>query len=271
MGPDHPRRLRPDRDDAADRQHRRRARSSPGRWAGRCPACPVALVDPLTGELADEGEIVLDLSQHPVNLMTGYLGDDERQAEAMAGGYYHTGDVAPATRTATSPTSAAPTTCSRRATTRSRPFELESVLIEHPAVAEAAVVPAPGRDPPGRAQGLRRAGPRVGARRRRPGRSWRTRASTSRGHRLHAPVAVPRRLGGRQGVVVARDRLARLPRNGLAEPDEGIWEVRGPSVVSSRIPRSWHGSQSTGRSRALRGSSIEEAGRSVAGLAGPHP
>ena len=33
--------------------------------------------------------------------------------------------------------------CSSPATTGSVPFELESVLIEHPAVAEAAVVPAP--------------------------------------------------------------------------------------------------------------------------------
>ena len=40
-----------------------------------------------------EGEICLDLSRRPVPLMAGYHGDDERTAEAMAGGYYHTGDV----------------------------------------------------------------------------------------------------------------------------------------------------------------------------------
>ena len=37
------------------------------------------------------------------------------------------------------------------------PFELESVLIEHPAVAEAAVVPAPDAGAAGGAQGVRRA------------------------------------------------------------------------------------------------------------------
>ena len=44
---------------------------------------------------------------------------------------------------------------------RISPFELESALIEHPAVAEAAVVPSPDADPAGGAQGLRgaQAGP----------------------------------------------------------------------------------------------------------------
>ena len=46
---------------------------------------------------------------------------------------------------------------------RISPFELESVLIEHPAVAEAAVVPAPDADPAGRAEGVRRAGRRTPA------------------------------------------------------------------------------------------------------------
>src|SRR6185369_14335951 len=63
------------------------------------PGVPVVLVDPVTGELADEGEICLDLSAlggrgKPLPLMTGYQGDPERNDEAMAGGYYHTGDVA---------------------------------------------------------------------------------------------------------------------------------------------------------------------------------
>ena len=40
VGADDPRRLRPDRDQRAGRQHPRRRRSSPARWACRCPACP---------------------------------------------------------------------------------------------------------------------------------------------------------------------------------------------------------------------------------------
>ena len=66
----------------------------PGSMGRPMPGVPVVLVDPLTGEPADEGEICLDLQGNPVNLMTGYLGDPQRNDAVMAGGYYHTGDVA---------------------------------------------------------------------------------------------------------------------------------------------------------------------------------
>ncbi len=65
------------------------------------PGFAVALVDATTGAVVPvdgsgqpgEGEICLDLRSRPVSLMTGYDGDDELTAAAMAGGYYHTGDV----------------------------------------------------------------------------------------------------------------------------------------------------------------------------------
>src|SRR4051812_16704173 len=63
----------------------------PGSMGRPMPGVPVVLVDPVTGKPADEGEICLDLQRKPVNLMTGYLGDPERNATAMEGGYYHTG------------------------------------------------------------------------------------------------------------------------------------------------------------------------------------
>ena len=115
----------------------------PGSMGRPMPGVPVALIDPLTGELAEEGEIVLDLSQHPVNLMTGYLGDDERQAEAMSGGYYHTGDVAQRDSDGYITYIGRTDDVFKASDYKVSPFELESVLIEHPAVAEAAVVPAP--------------------------------------------------------------------------------------------------------------------------------
>lgn len=83
------------------------------------PGCPIVLVDPLTGEVADEGEICVDLSDRPVNLMTGYVGDPERNAAATHEGYFHTGDIASRDDQGTSPTSAEATTSSRRPTTRS--------------------------------------------------------------------------------------------------------------------------------------------------------
>jgi acetyl-CoA synthetase len=99
------------------------------------PGYPVVLVDPLTGEPGPDGEICLDLARRPLGLMTGYQGDAERDAEAMRGGFYHTGDVATGDDRADD--------VFKASDYRISPFELESVLIEHPAIAEAAVVPAP--------------------------------------------------------------------------------------------------------------------------------
>ena len=42
------------------------------------PGYTVALVDPVTGEVGDEGEICLDLAARPVALMTGYRDDHGR-------------------------------------------------------------------------------------------------------------------------------------------------------------------------------------------------
>ena len=70
----------------------------PGSMGRPLPGYVVALLDPITGEPADEGEIALDLSERPLGLMTGYRDSAERSAAATAGGYYHTGDVAAARR-----------------------------------------------------------------------------------------------------------------------------------------------------------------------------
>lgn len=92
----------------------------PGSMGRPAPGVPVILVDPLTGELADEGEICLDLGYTPVNLMTGYLGDPERNA-AVTAGASTTPVMSPhATTTDISPISAAPTTSSSPPTTRCR-------------------------------------------------------------------------------------------------------------------------------------------------------
>jgi acetyl-CoA synthetase len=107
------------------------------------PGVPVVLVDPITGKPADEGEICLDLSKRPRNLMTGYLGDPERNEAVMAGGYYHTGDVASRDADGYITYIGRTDDVFKSSDYKVSPFELESVLIEHPAVVEAAVVPQP--------------------------------------------------------------------------------------------------------------------------------
>ncbi|MCF8603943.1 AMP-binding protein [Gordonia sp. HY442] len=113
------------------------------------PGVPVVLVSPETGERVHgpgEGEICLDLEGpqgRPLTLMTGYQGDDDRNALAMAHGFYHTGDVAERDEDGYITYIGRTDDVFKASDYKVSPFELESVLIEHPAVAEAAVVPAP--------------------------------------------------------------------------------------------------------------------------------
>ncbi len=118
----------------------------PGSMGRPLPGVPVVLVDPLTNERVrgvGEGELCLDLSERPLPLMTGYQGDTERNAEAMAGGFYHTGDVATIDADGYITYVGRTDDVFKASDYKISPFEVESVLIEHPAVAEAAVVPAP--------------------------------------------------------------------------------------------------------------------------------
>jgi acetyl-CoA synthetase len=131
----------------------------PGSMGRPLPGYPVVLVDPVTGEALPvlggttplqppgksrgDGEICLDLSRRPLGLMTGYLDDAERDAEAMRGGYYHTGDVATSDDDGYITYVGRTDDVFKASDYRISPFELESVLIEHEAVAEAAVVPSP--------------------------------------------------------------------------------------------------------------------------------
>jgi acetyl-CoA synthetase len=107
------------------------------------PGYPVRLVNPVTQEPGMDGEICLDLSARPLGLMTGYLGDPERDADAMRNGYYHTGDVASSDEDGYITYVGRTDDVFKASDYRISPFELESVLIEHAAVAEAAVVPSP--------------------------------------------------------------------------------------------------------------------------------
>jgi acetyl-CoA synthetase len=114
----------------------------PGSMGRPMPGFPIVLLDS-SGQPADEGEICIDLARRPTGLMVGYLGDAERNAEAMAGGYYHTGDVGSRDADGYITYVGRADDVFKASDYRISPFELESVLIEHPAVAEAAIVPSP--------------------------------------------------------------------------------------------------------------------------------
>ena len=115
----------------------------PGSMGRPVPGFQVALIDPATGEPAEEGEICLFLDPRPLGLMVGYHGDDELTAERMAGGYYHTGDIGSRDADGYITYVGRTDDVFKASDYRISPFELESVLIEHEAVVEAAVVPSP--------------------------------------------------------------------------------------------------------------------------------
>lgn len=118
----------------------------PGSMGRPTPGFRVVLLDPVTDRPGEEGEICLDLTGpegRPVGLMTGYEGDEERTAEATAGGYYRTGDIGSRDADGYITYIGRADDVFKASDYKISPFELESALLEHEAVAEAAVVPAP--------------------------------------------------------------------------------------------------------------------------------
>ena len=117
--------------------------SGTARWVAPCPAARSCSSTPSPESKPTEGEICIDLSKKPTNLMTGYVGDPERNAEATHGGYFHTGDIASRDADGYLTYIGRTDDVFKASDYKISPFELESVLIEHPAVVEAAIVPAP--------------------------------------------------------------------------------------------------------------------------------
>ena len=114
----------------------------PGSMGRPLPGYPIVLVD-AEGNSGDEGELSIDLSARPIGLMDGYADDEALTAEVMRDGHYHTGDVASRDENGYITYVGRADDVFKASGYRISPFELESVLIEHPAVAEAAVVPSP--------------------------------------------------------------------------------------------------------------------------------
>jgi acetyl-CoA synthetase len=114
----------------------------PGSMGRPLPGYRIDLLD-IDGQPAAEGEICIDLAEPPQGLMLGYEGDDAKTADAMRDGYYHTGDIALCDADGYYFYVGRNDDVFKASDYRISPFELESVMIEHEAVLEAAVVPSP--------------------------------------------------------------------------------------------------------------------------------
>jgi acetyl-CoA synthetase len=106
------------------------------------PGFKVVPLDP-DDKPAEEGEISIVLDPRPTGLMLAYSDDEEKTAQVMRAGHYHTGDTAMRDADGYYTYVGRADDVFKASDYRISPFELESVLIEHEAVAEAAVVPSP--------------------------------------------------------------------------------------------------------------------------------
>jgi acetyl-CoA synthetase len=116
-------------------------RVEPGSMGQEAPGYRVRLLDGDDKDV-EEGEVCIDLNPPPIGLMRGYQNDDGSFA-ALGSMAYRTGDVAACSTDGYYTYIGRADDVFKASDYRISPFELESALIEHPAVAEAAVVPAP--------------------------------------------------------------------------------------------------------------------------------
>ena len=114
----------------------------PGSMGRPLPGYDIALLDE-DGRPAKEGEIAIHLKPRPAPMMAGYDGDPERNAAVLGGEYYRTSDTAYRDDAGYLWYVGRSDDVFKSADYRISPFELESALLEHEAVAEAACVPSP--------------------------------------------------------------------------------------------------------------------------------
>ncbi len=113
----------------------------PGSMGKPMPGYRIRLLD-LDGQDAADGEVCVGLDPRPTGLMLGYQRDDGT-VPPMTEDVYRTGDVASRDADGYYTYVGRADDVFKASDYRISPFELESILIEHAAVAEAAVVPAP--------------------------------------------------------------------------------------------------------------------------------
>jgi acetyl-CoA synthetase len=93
--------------------------------------------------LHEEGKIAIRLDPHPVGLFREYLYNDEENKKSFVNGFYYTGDKAYKDEDGYFWFIGRDDDVIKASGYRIGPFEVESALIEHPAVLEAAVVGSP--------------------------------------------------------------------------------------------------------------------------------
>ena len=114
----------------------------PGSMGRALPGYQIALLD-VDDKPTSEGEISVALAASPIGLMLGYQGEPEKTADAMRAGHYHTGDTALRDEDGYYFYVGRNDDVFKSSDYRISPFELESVLIEHEDILEAAIVPSP--------------------------------------------------------------------------------------------------------------------------------
>jgi acetyl-CoA synthetase len=121
----------------------------PGSMGRPMPGYRIVLIDAEGREAGvdEAGEVCIRLldehGQRPLGLMAGYQDNPEKTAEVMREGLYRTGDVATRAADGSITFVGRADDVFKASDYRISPFELESVLMEHPAVAEVAIVPSP--------------------------------------------------------------------------------------------------------------------------------
>jgi acetyl-CoA synthetase len=115
----------------------------PGSMGRPMPGYAIDLLDS-DGRTAVHGEVSVRLRpQRPTGVMAAYFGDEERTREKLGGDHYGTSDVAQVDDEGYLWFIGRTDDVFKSSDYRVSPFELESLLIEHASVAEAAVVPSP--------------------------------------------------------------------------------------------------------------------------------
>ena len=93
----------------------------------------------------EEGRIAISLNPKPVGLLVEYLDNEEANAESFVNGFYYTGDKAYRDDDGYLWFVGRNDDVIKSSGYRIGPFEVESALLEHPAVKESAVVGSPDR------------------------------------------------------------------------------------------------------------------------------